>query len=148
MTELVLPQHANSVGTAFGGTVMGWVDICGAISAQRHSGKVVVTASVDALDFHAPIRIGDLVCLTGRVNASFRSSIEVGVRVEREDRNTRERTLCVEAFLTFVAVDEAGRPTTVPPVEIESDEDREREAAARKRREARLEHRKRTQRGS
>jgi acyl-CoA hydrolase len=144
MTELVLPQHANSVGTAFGGSVMGWVDICGAISAQRHSGKVVVTASVDALDFHAPIRVGDLVCLEGRVNAAFRSSIEVGVRVEREDRSTRERMLCVEAFLTFVAVDEDGCPTTVPPVLTTSDEERDREAGAKKRRQARLEHRKKT----
>ncbi len=142
MTELVLPQHANAVGTAFGGTVVGWVDICGAIAAQRHAGRVAVTASIDALEFHAPIRVGDLVCLSARVNAVFRSSLEVSVHVEREDRVTRERTLCVHAFLTFVGVDETGAPTAIPPLLLETDEDRERDSAARHRREERLARRK------
>jgi acyl-CoA hydrolase len=142
MTELVLPQHANAVGTAFGGTVVGWVDICAAIAAQRHASRVAVTASIDALEFHAPIRVGDLVCLSARVNAVFRSSLEVSVHVEREDRVTRARTLCVHAFLTFVGVDEEGQPTPIPPLALETDEDRERDRAARSRREDRLARRK------
>jgi acyl-CoA hydrolase len=142
MTELVLPQHANAVGTAFGGTVVGWVDICAAIAAQRHAGRVAVTASIDALEFHAPIRVGDLVCLSARVNAVFRSSLEVSVHVEREDRVTRARTLCVHAFLTFVGVDDGGQPTPIPPLSLETDEDRERDRAARSRRDDRLARRK------
>ena len=142
MTELVLPQHANAVGTTFGGTVVGWVDICGAIAAQRHAGRVAVTASIDALEFHAPIRVGDLVCLSARVNAVFRSSLEVSVHVEREDRVTRERTLCVHAFLTFVGVDDEGQPIPIPPLVLETEEDIERDQAARERRRDRLARRK------
>ena len=70
MTEMVLPQHTNVVGTAFGGVIMSWVDICAAISAQRHCGEVAVTARIDAMEFHAPIRLGDVVRLTARVNAA------------------------------------------------------------------------------
>lgn len=138
MTELVLPQHANALGTAFGGTVMGWIDICGAISAQRHCGRVAVTAFVDDMAFRAPIRVGDVVCLHSRLNAAFGSSMEVQVRVLREDRQTRERTLCVDALLTFVNISDEGQPCPVPPLAIENDDDRARLEAARVRRADRL----------
>lgn len=137
MTELVLPQHANAVGTAFGGSIMGWVDICAAITAQRHCGRVAVTARVDALEFVAPIRVGDVVSLSGQLNAVFRTSMEVGVRVEREDRASGARVLCVEATLTFVQLDEQGRPLEVPRLVLDSEEARARDAAARQRRKAR-----------
>jgi acyl-CoA hydrolase len=138
MTELVLPQHANALGSVFGGTVMAWIDICAAIAAQRHTGRIVVTAAVDDLVFRDAIRVGDVVCLTGRVNGAFRTSVEVEVRVEREDTRTRVRTMCVEALLTFVALDEARAPAPVPPVALDDDEARRRQAEATERRAARL----------
>lgn len=136
MTELVLPQHSNAIGTAFGGTVLAWIDICAAIAAQRYCGRVAVTAAIDQVNFLAPIRVGDVVILTARVNAAFRTSVEVEVEVQVEDPATLHRRLCVDAFLTFVAVDEAGRPVPVPPLLCESadDERRQREAEARRKR--------------
>ena len=136
MTEVVLPPHANALGTIFGGTVMSWIDICGAIVSQRHCGRIAVTAFVDDLAFLAPIRVGDVVCLRGRLNAVFRSSMEIEVVVEREDIATGERTLCLEALLVFVNVDEQGRPQPAPPLLLESEEDHRRacEADERKRR--------------
>lgn len=138
MTELVLPQHANALGTAFGGTVLGWIDVCGAIAAQRHCRRIAVTAAIDEMQFLAPIRVGDVVRLMARVNAAFRTSLEVEVVVEREEPSTMERTLCADALLTFVSRGEDGAPAPVPPVACETEEDRRREAAARRRREERL----------
>lgn len=138
MSELVLPQHANAVGTAFGGTIMSWIDICGAICAQRHAGRVAVTALVDDLLFVAPIRVGDVVVLEARMNAVYRSSMEVEVVVEREDTTTRTRTRCVDARLTFVQLDEHGKPAPVPPLLLVTDEDRRRSAEANERRQQRL----------
>ena len=137
MTQHVLLQHANSIGTAFGGTILAWVDICGSITAQRHAGPEAVTARVDTLEFLLPIRIGDIVRLTGTVNAAFRTSMEIAVRVEREDARTGERTLCVSSQLTFVHLGEDGRPAEVPPLLLDTEESKERDAAARARREAR-----------
>lgn len=141
MTELVLPQHSNVLGTAFGGTVLAWMDVCGAISAQRHSGRVSVTASMDDVNFVSPIRIGDVVILTGRVNAAFRSSVEVEVSVQVEDRASGQRRRCVEAFMTFVAVGEDGKPCEQPPLALETAEDERRVRDATERRRARLEKR-------
>lgn len=141
MTELVLPQHANAVGTAFGGTVMSWIDICAAISAQRHCGGIPVTVAVDDLVFRSPIRVGDIVSIRGRLNAVFRSSMEVEVCVETEDRKSGERTLCVEAYLTFVNLDAQGRPSPVPDLHIEGPEAERRRAQAEARRAHRLRHR-------
>jgi len=145
MTELVLPQHANALGTVFGGTVMAWIDICAAIAAQRHTGHIVVTAAVDDLVFRDALRVGDVVCLTGRVNGAFRTSLEVEVRVEREDTRTMTRTTCVEALLTFVALDDARRPTLVPPITLDDDDCRQRQSEAEERRTARLARNKRTE---
>ncbi|MDQ3035427.1 MAG: acyl-CoA thioesterase [Myxococcota bacterium] len=141
MTELVLPQHSNAIGTAFGGTVLAWMDVCAAIAAQRHCGRVAVTAAIDQVQFLAPIRVGDVVVLTSRVNAAFRSSVEVEVEVQVEERGTGNRTLCVDAFMTFVSVDDAGKTCPVPPLLCETADDQRREREARARRERRLESR-------
>lgn len=142
MTELVLPQHGNVLGSAFGGTVLAWIDVCGAIAAQRHCGRIAVTAALDEVTFKAPIRVGDVVILTARVNAAFRTSLEVEVWVEVEDRVSAARRPCVDAFMTFVALDE-GSPCPVPPLLAETPEDHERAEAARSRRADRLARRAR-----
>ncbi|MEL6180446.1 MAG: acyl-CoA thioesterase [Myxococcota bacterium] len=138
MTQIVLPQHTNALGTIFGGQVMSWVDICAAVVAQRHCGRTAVTAAVDELNFLAPIHMGQVVVLLGRLNAAFGSSMEVEVVVQVEEPSTRSRTLCVEALLTFVAIDEHGRIRSVPPLLEETDDDARRNREATKRREMRL----------
>lgn len=138
MTELVLPQHGNVLGGAFGGTILGWIDVCGAIAAQRHANTVAVTAAIDELSFLAPITVGDVVVLSARVNAAFRTSMEVEVEVRVGDRTTGERRLCVDAFMTFVAVGEDRAPCEVPPLLSESSEDERRRVEAEARRAARL----------
>lgn len=138
MTELVLPQHSNAVGSAFGGTVLAWIDICGAICAQRHSGRVCVTASIDEVNFKQPIRVGDVVILHARVNAAFRTSLEVAVGVQVEDRISGHRRLSVDAFTTFVALGDDGKPVEIAPLLIETAEDERRAREATERRAARL----------
>lgn len=137
MTEIVLPQHTNTLGTVFGGAIMSWIDICAAIVARRHCGRPAVTLFVDELAFRAPAYDGDIVRLAGRVNATFRTSLEIEVVVEREEPETGTRTLCVDAFLTFVNIDDEGRPIEVPPLLVESDEDRRRVEGAAARRQRR-----------
>lgn len=137
MTELVLPQHANAIGTAFGGVIMSWIDICSSIAAKRHCGRVSVTARVDALEFRAPIKVGDVVRLTARLNAAFRTSMEIGVRVEREHAETGERALCADARTTFVNIGDDGKPCTVPQLLAETEEDRRLAAEAMDRRKRR-----------
>ena len=138
MTELVLPQHGNVLGSAFGGTVLAWIDVCGAIAAQRHCNRVAVTAAIDELSFLAPITVGDVVVLSARVNAAFRTSMEVEVEVRVEDRDSGERRLCVDAFMTFVGVGDDRAPCAIPPLITETREDEERREQAEARRAARL----------
>jgi acyl-CoA hydrolase len=142
MTEIVLPQHANAIGTAFGGTVFSWIDVCAAVVAQRHCGRIAVTVAIDEMQFLAPLHVGDVVRLFGRVNAAFRTSVEVEVTVEREDTATRTRTLCADAILTFVNVGDDQKPVAAPPLACETDDDRRRDADARARRDARLARRR------
>lgn len=142
MTEIVLPGDGNALGTAFGGKVMQWIDICAAISAMRHARKVVVTASMDALHFHAPIRVGEIVHLRAKVNAAFRHSMEVGVEVFSEEQLTGVRKHTCSALLTFTALDAEGRPSPVPPLLLQSEEERKVQQAAEKRREERLARRR------
>jgi len=142
MTELVLPTHANSLGRVFGGQVIAWMDLCAAICAQRHTGRIVTTAGIDDLSFERPIKVGQVVRLAARVTAAFRTSVEILVSVEGESATTGERWPCVTAFVTFVAVDEALRPVEVPPVEVVSEEDRELLLAASERRRHRLSRRR------
>ncbi|KPK16970.1 MAG: hypothetical protein AMJ62_03390 [Myxococcales bacterium SG8_38] len=137
MTELVLPQHANAIGTAFGGVIMSWIDICCSIAARRHCGRVCVTARVDALEFRAPIKVGDIVRLTARLNAAFTTSMEIAVRVERESATTG-RALCADARATFVNIGEDGKPHPVPSLLAESPEDRRLAEEAAERRRMRL----------
>jgi acyl-CoA hydrolase len=139
MAQIVLPSFANARGTAFGGQIAAWSDVCAAISAQRYARSAVVTASMDELHFLRPIRAGMIVVLKAQVNAAWRSSMEVGVRVEAEEPTTGHREHCCSAYLTFVSLDEAGRPRLVPELDTGGDpvlERRNREAGAR--REARL----------
>lgn len=134
MTELVLPNDANALGTVQGGKVMHLIDICGAVAAARHCRRVVVTASVDALDFKHPIFVGQAMLLRGWVNYAARTSMEVQVEVFSEDLRTGERRHTSTALLTFVALDDQRRPTPVPPVLPETEEEwrRYREAEARR----------------
>jgi acyl-CoA hydrolase len=121
MTEIVLPGDTNHLGTAFGGKIMQWIDICAAIAAQRHAGGVVVTASIDSLEFRRPIKQGDIVTLRAMVNASWTTSMEVGVSVEAENPMTRERVQACKAYLTFVALDEKGKRRSVPSLPTDRD---------------------------
>ena len=138
MTELVLPAHTNSLGTIFGGVVMSWIDIAAAIAAQRHSQRAVVTASIDALHFVAPIKTGWIANLKASVNYVSKSSMEIGVRVESENPISGERFHTVTAYLTFVALDQMGHPVEIPKVLPETADQKRRYERAQKRRELRL----------
>jgi len=142
MTEYVLPQHANALGGIFGGQIMAWIDLCAAICAQRHSGKMAVTAFVDDMKFEQPVRVGEVVRLDARVTATFRTSMEIEVVVEGEDATSGRRWPCVDAKLTFVAIDHDRKPTAVPPLVLDTDEVKTSQAAGEARRAARLAVRK------
>lgn len=143
MTELVLPEHTNALDSIFGGVIMSWVDICAAIAAQRYSGMPVVTASIDALQFVAPVYKGWIVNLKASVNSVSRTSMEVGVRVDAENPIGRQTFHTASAYLTFVALGKDGKPTPVPPLQTETPEQVRREKAAKRRREFRLKLRER-----
>jgi acyl-CoA hydrolase len=138
MTEYVLPQHANVYGTVFGGQIMAWIDICAAICAQRHAGRPCVTAFVDELLFRSPVRVGQVVRLLGQVVATFRTSMEIEVKVYGEDTLTGAVWPTVDCFVTMVAMSDDRRPTPLPPVELESDAHRRAQEAAAARRSLRL----------
>lgn len=142
MTELVLPNDTNQLGNLLGGRLMHWIDIAAALAAMRHSGKVCVTASVDGMSFHHPIKIGQVVTLRASVNRAFNTSMEVGVRVEMEDLRNGTCLHANTAYLTFVGIDEDGKPLPAPPVIPESEDEHRRYAAAAIRRAARLESRR------
>lgn len=142
MTELVLPNDTNIVGTILGGKVMHLVDLCGAIAACRHAGAVAVTASIDHMDFRYPIRVGELVVLKSSVNRVFNTSMEVGVKVYSESMLSGERRHTSSAYLTFVALGADGQRCPVPPVIPETDDERRRYARAADRRAYRLSLRK------
>jgi acyl-CoA hydrolase len=142
-THLVLPQDTNALGTIFGGRIMEWIDIAAAIIAQRHCRQVAVTASIDELHFLAPVKLGEIVILKGGVNYVHKTSMEVGVRVEAEDPKSGERRKTATAYLTFVALDDAGKPTLVPPLLLETGEDKRRNKEGQSRQEARKQRRPR-----
>lgn len=137
MIQQVQPGHTNSLGTVFGGQVLSWIDMAAAVTAMRHVEGPVVTASIDTVDFHAPARNGHVMVLRAQVNFAGRTSLEVGVEVTAEDPFTRQSVLTTEALLTFVAIDEKGRPVKVPPLIPETDIEKKRFAAAQSRRELR-----------
>ncbi len=138
MTHHVLPEFANSLGNVFGGQIMSWIDICAAIAAQRHCRSVVVTASIDAVQFILPIKLGHIVIMRGQVNATFRTSMECGVAVWSENPLTGEVRKAMKAYATFVALDDYGKPRAVPPLRLDSDDDKRRSDDAMQRRQARL----------
>ena len=138
MTEIVLPGDTNALGTIFGGKVMQWIDVAASVAGMRHSGGNVVTASIDGLTFLTPIHLGEIVLLKAQVNFVGRTSMEIGVRVEAENPRSGERRYTTKAYLTFVAIDAAGKPRAVAPLLLDTDEDRRRAADAVARRNARL----------
>lgn len=138
MTELVLPNDTNTLNNLMGGRLMHWMDIVSAIAAQKHSNRIVVTASVDNISFKHPIRLGNVVTLKARVTRAFNSSMEVRIEVDAEDIPSSQKIESNSAYFTFVAVDQHGRPIDVPEIEPETDEDREYYDGALRRRQLRL----------
>jgi len=139
MHQIVLPTHTNNHDTVFGGQIAAWCDICAAISAQRYCRGIVVTASMDQLHFLRPVRRGMVVVMKSQVNQAWRTSMEVGVRVDAEDPATGSTVHCCTAYLTFVALDAHGQPRPVPTLDAGGDPELERRAReAIERRESRL----------
>jgi acyl-CoA hydrolase len=138
MTEVVLPQHTNSLGTVFGGVVLSWVDIAAAICAQKHCNKVVVTASIDAMNFLAPIHLGWIVNIRATLNYAFKTSCEVGVRIEAENALQQEYHHTASAYVTMVAIDSNGKPALIPTLTPQSEEEKRRALQAQRRRKMRL----------
>lgn len=138
MTQLVLPNDTNILGNLLGGTMMHWIDIAGAMAASRHSGRVVATVAVDSLDFRHPVRMGELVVLRAKLTWVGRTSMEAVVKAYAEDYKTGSVILTNKAYITYVALDENGKPTPVPPLIIETEEERKEFLAAEQRRIERL----------
>jgi acyl-CoA hydrolase len=137
MAEIILPNDANPLGTLLGGRLMHWIDLAGAMAAHRHSRQYVVTASVDHIDFLVPVRVGDLIILRSSVNRVFHTSMEVGVKAFVENYHQDTCQHVSSAYLTFVAVDSAGKRVKAPAVIPETDEQRRRYEDAGRRREIR-----------
>src|SRR5687767_10585366 len=124
MTQIVMPMHTNGVaGVMFGGVMMQWIDVCAGVAAMRHASGAVLTASIDRLDFLSPVQVGEVVVLSAMVNYVARTSMEVGCRVETEDVVTRQRRYVTKAYLTFVAIDEHGKPREIPKLDLPTEED-------------------------
>lgn len=123
MNELVLPNDTNTLNNLMGGRLLHWMDICSAIAAQKHSNRIVVTASVDNVSFKKPIKLGDVVTLESKVTRAFSSSMEVLIEVWAENIPAGKKYKCNEAFYTFVAVDQMGTPITVPELKPETEEE-------------------------
>jgi len=138
MTQLVLPNDTNYLGNLLGGRLMEWMDIAAAISAQRHSNRVCVTAAVDDLVFHQPIRLGEVVTLRASVNRVFGTSMEVGVLVTAENQLTGVRKTANTAYLTFVAISGTGAPVKADPIHPQTAVERKRYRQALVRRNFRL----------
>lgn len=137
LVHLVLPNDTNLLGNLLGGTLMHWIDITGAVVANRHCRQVIVTASMDGLDFLAPIPLGSFVILQGQLNYVGRTSMEVSVVVYSENPLSGERTKTSAAILYYVAVDQTGKPLPVPHLLLTSDQDKRNFEAGRLRGEAR-----------
>lgn len=141
MTELVLPNDTNLLGNLLGGRLMHWIDIAGAMAAQRHCNMTVVTAAIDSVEFKHPVRVGEMITLYARVTWVGRTSMEIAVDVYSENYHTGERKHTNKAYLTFVGVNSEGIPTEVCGLRLETDEDRKEYAAAQARRDERLKKR-------
>lgn len=141
MTELVLPNDTNLLGNLLGGRLMHLVDIAGAMAAQRHCNRTVVTAAIDSVDFKHPVKQGQMVTLRAKVTWVGRTSMEVEVDVYSEDFLTGERKFTNKAYVTYVAVDQNGKPVEVNGLVLETDEEKQEYEAAQKRRCERLKRR-------
>jgi acyl-CoA hydrolase len=146
MTQLVLPHEANVHGTVLGGTVMHWIDLAAAVVANRHSRRPVVTAAIDDMSFVAPIQVGQLALIHAIITLVDHSSMEIRVEVESEDLLSGERRHTSTAYVTFVALDPVTkRPVDVPPLILETDDERAEHARAMERRRLRLARREKNQ---
>ncbi len=138
MTEMVLPNDTNTLGNLMGGRLLYLMDIAGAVAAQKHSSRIVVTASVDNVSFSESIKLGNIITLKSQVTRAFTSSMEVFIEVWAEDIPAGKRISTNSAYLTFVAVDQNGRPIEVPAVLPETDDEHARYDSALRRRQLRL----------
>jgi acyl-CoA hydrolase len=134
MVQIILPNDTNALGNALGGRVMHWIDLVGAMVAYRHSRRPVVTVAMERLEFIHPIKLGHIVILKARLNYVGHSSMEVGVQVFSEDPRLGIHQLSSHALITYVALDDAGKPTPVPKLRLTTEEDHRlfQEAAARR----------------
>lgn len=137
-TEIVLPNDTNTLGNLMGGRLLHLMDIIAAISAHRHSHRIVVTASVNNVSFNQPIKLGDIVTLQAKVSRSFNSSMEIFIDVWVENNAEGKKIKCNEAIYTFVAVDQLGNPINVPELIPETEEEKIRYAGALRRRQLSL----------
>jgi acyl-CoA hydrolase len=137
MTELILPNDTNVLGNLLGGRLMNLIDLVGAMAAYRHARSHVVTASMEHIDFIAPVHVGDLLILKSSINRAFHTSMEVGVKVWVENTIAGIHRHVASAYLTFVAIDPQGRRVPVPPLEVGADEEKRRYDDAGRRREIR-----------
>lgn len=133
MREMVMPNHTNSHGNVFGGTVMSWIDIAAAMVASRHCGRPVVTAHIDDIDFIAPVKMGYHVLIQASLNYVGRTSMIIGVKVTSENPFTGEARTTTKAYLTFVALDDLGRPVEIPALKPETEDEIRRFENAKKR---------------
>lgn len=138
MNELVMPNDTNPLGNLMGGRLMQWMDVCSAISAQRHCNRNVVTVAADSIEFKNAIQLGEVVVIEGEVTRTFTSSMEIAMEVWAENLRTGERRLCTTSFYTFVAVDADGKTVPVPKIIPETEFEQERYDQAEQRREMRL----------
>lgn len=137
-SQVMMPQDANPSGNVHGGVIMKLIDTAAGVVARRHAQSNAVTASIDRLDFHHPVYIGDLLTLRASINLVGRTSIEIGVRAEAEDLLTGQIRHTASAYLTFVALDSDGRPIQVPGLIVETEEEKRRNQEAGDRRDLRL----------
>lgn len=138
LSQLMHPQHANLLGNVHGGWIMRLADEAGALACMRHAQKKVVTVAIDSMTFRQPIRLGDLVILKAEVTYTGHTSMEATVEVTAENPITGEHTHTNTAYLVYVALDDIGRPTSVPALKAESEEDKQKMELARARQERRL----------
>lgn len=146
MTELVLPNDTNLLGNLLGGTLMHWIDLAGAMAATKHSRRTVATVAVDSIDFRHPARKGEIVTINAKLTWVGRTSMEVLIRAYAENPLTGKTILANKAFFTFVALDEEGKPTPVPPLMPETEEEKKLYCDAEHRRVQRLRNKKEEER--
>ena len=138
MAQVMTQQDSNIAGNVHGGVIMRLIDNAGGVVAARHAQQLVVTASIDRLDFHNPVFIGDVVTMKASINYVGRTSMEVGVRVESETVLTGEKKHTASAYLTYVALDKEGKPILLPPLISETKQEKRRNIQAKARKENRL----------